>query len=204
MNSIEIKHGDYAVSEWSGGTTTQLWIWPEGADYASRNFTWRVSSASVEAEESEFTHLPGIERCLMILDGEVTLHHEGRYEKTLGRFEQDNFSGGWHTTSHGRATDFNLMTSLGEGRVQVIEVAGDLAQVITLKPLVDDWHEVSEVLYVADGSATVTLPDGTSENLSRGDTLMVHTDMRRDTQNLEFRNLTSEPLQIIRAIIYHN
>lgn len=48
------------TSTWSGGTTTQLAIYPEDADYGKRNFTWRLSSATVEAEESVFTSLPGI------------------------------------------------------------------------------------------------------------------------------------------------
>ena len=75
-----IRKGELPVSRWSGGTTTQLAIWPEGAVYAERNFVWRVSSARVETQESEFTSLPGVARCLMVLDGTLHLEHEGRYE----------------------------------------------------------------------------------------------------------------------------
>ena len=39
---------DFAVTPWSGGTTTQFLIFPREADYARRNFLWRVSSAAVE------------------------------------------------------------------------------------------------------------------------------------------------------------
>jgi len=54
------------TSKWSGGTTTQLAIYPEDADYGKRNFTWRLSTATVEAAESVFTSLPGIDRIIKL------------------------------------------------------------------------------------------------------------------------------------------
>ena len=44
--------GDFQVSTWSGGKTIQIAISPEGAAYADRDFLWRVSSATVELDES--------------------------------------------------------------------------------------------------------------------------------------------------------
>ena len=204
MNSCKVKHGGYQESVWSGGTTTQLWIWPEDADYAKRNFIWRVSTARVECEESEFTHLPGIERCLMILEGGVTLHHRDHYDKELKRYDQDNFSGDWHTVSRGCAKDFNLMTSAGEGRVQVAEIDAETETILTLKPLVDAWREVSELFYVTDGDLMLRLPDGTAEELNCGDTIMFHTDSRRDNPKIVFRNSSCKKIHIVRAIVYHN
>ena len=60
MNGIWEKRSpeDYVCSVWSDGTTTQLLIAPEGAHYAARDFLWRVSSATVELDESDFTPLP--------------------------------------------------------------------------------------------------------------------------------------------------
>ena len=66
---------------WSGGTTTELFIYPEGATYEDRNFKFRLSIATVESETSEFTPLAGVKRTLMLLHGELTLKHEGQYEK---------------------------------------------------------------------------------------------------------------------------
>ena len=43
----KLRPADYIVSVWSGGTTTQIAIAPEGARYAERDFLWRVSSATV-------------------------------------------------------------------------------------------------------------------------------------------------------------
>ena len=45
---IHLTKDDYVVSQWSGGTTTQLAIAPSGAQYGDRTFLWRLSSATVD------------------------------------------------------------------------------------------------------------------------------------------------------------
>ncbi|PJB57321.1 MAG: hypothetical protein CO098_11920, partial [Bacteroidetes bacterium CG_4_9_14_3_um_filter_41_19] len=99
------------VSDWSGGTTTQLYIFPPDASYQKRNFIFRLSTARVEMEKSEFTSLPGVTRKIMILDGEIRINHQNHYAKNLRKFDVDTFEGDWKTTSVGRCTDFNLMTT---------------------------------------------------------------------------------------------
>ena len=47
-----LTQADQVTTTWSGGTTTQLAIAPEGAVYADRDFLWRLSSAKVELEHS--------------------------------------------------------------------------------------------------------------------------------------------------------
>ena len=59
MRILHLTETDYKVGLWSGGSTTELFIWPEGADYGKREFTLRVSSARVDLEESDFTPLQG-------------------------------------------------------------------------------------------------------------------------------------------------
>ena len=100
----------HRTSKWAGGTTTELYIDPPGADFKLREFNYRLSTARVEAERSEFTSLPGVSRQLMILDGSISIYHERRYSKTLNKFDTDVFEGDWKTTSEGKCTDFNLMT----------------------------------------------------------------------------------------------
>lgn len=88
-----------------------MFIHPATADYRKRDFIFRLSSAVVEAEQAEFTRLPGVSRKLMILEGAIRICHQGHYEKTLSRFDVDAFEGEWITTSMGRCTDFNVMTT---------------------------------------------------------------------------------------------
>jgi environmental stress-induced protein Ves len=97
------------ISSWSGGTTTQLFIYPEHTEYAKRDFMFRISTATVETERSTFTSLPGFSRILMILKGELTIHHVGQYDKKLLPFETDMFDGSWRTSAEGLVTDFNIM-----------------------------------------------------------------------------------------------
>lgn len=109
---MEIKHfatSDYSVSTWSGGKTTELFISPENATLAERNFDVRISTASIEVKYSTFTSMNGYLRKLLVLEGTLELHHEGHRSVTLSAFEQDAFSGDWQTTSQGLAIDFNLI-----------------------------------------------------------------------------------------------
>ena len=73
--------------EWSGGTTCQLFIFPEDSTYSQRDFLFRISSAKVKFPSSTFTKLTGVSRVIMILDGELKLEHEGKYTKVLKKFE---------------------------------------------------------------------------------------------------------------------
>ena len=107
---------DYKKSEWSGGTTTQLAIFPPEANYAERDFLWRVSSAAVELEESDFTLLPDYDRLISTLAGELLLRHNGGPVLRLRPFEVHAFSGADATHSRGRCTDFNLMLRRGKAR----------------------------------------------------------------------------------------
>ena len=98
---------------WASGTSTELFIHPSEGSFAERKFLFRISTATVDAEESAFTFFEGITRHLMILQGRVELIHEGRYTRQLEPFDQDVFSGEWNTRSKGKVTDFNLMLKDG-------------------------------------------------------------------------------------------
>src|SRR6478736_1095979 len=92
------------TTEWSGGRTTELAIFPPVALYTNRDFEFRISTATVETETSTFTSLPGYKRLLMILKGELEITHIGEYTKKLATFETDTFDGGWQTSARGMAT----------------------------------------------------------------------------------------------------
>ena len=119
MKITKITSAEQMVSRWSGGTTTQLAIFPPQAVYADRDFLWRLSSAVVELPESDFTPLPDYDRILLILDGELTLSHDGGEEYTLHTLEQTRFDGASHTYSRGQVTDFNLMMRKGRCTGQI-------------------------------------------------------------------------------------
>ncbi len=105
-----IKAKEFKTINWSGGTSTELFIYPPSSDYKQGNFEFRLSTATVEVEKSNFTSLPGVSRKLMILDGEIEITHENQYSKKLTKFDIDTFEGDWKTSSIGKCVDFNLMT----------------------------------------------------------------------------------------------
>lgn len=106
-----LKNTDFTESNWSGGSTKQLYIFPEDASYADRNFQIRISTAKVEVPESTFTSLPGYSRKLIILEGEITITHQNHHSKELKPFEVDSFLGDWETAAIGTCVDFNVMTN---------------------------------------------------------------------------------------------
>jgi environmental stress-induced protein Ves len=101
----------HQTTTWTGGTTTQLFIFPETADYQKRDFQFRLSTATVEIERSDFTPLPGFSRKLLVLDGEIILNHKDHYTAQLKKFDVDSFVGDWKTSCIGKCTDFNLIIS---------------------------------------------------------------------------------------------
>lgn len=141
----------FQTTQWSGGSSTQLYIFPANATYAERNFQLRISTAKVEIEESTFTSLPGIDRKLMILDGEITITHEGKYSKNLKPFDVDTFSGDWKTTALGTCTDFNVMT-MGTRQSELYHVAMEPSSSYTLKP-----KETCKSLFLYPTSGTIHL-----------------------------------------------
>ena len=114
MTLTRLTPEDYITTRWSGGATTELLIRPRGAAYAQRAFLCRVSSATVELEESTFTALPDYDRLIATLEGEIDLVHDAGSPIHLRPYEVHAFDGGSKTVSFGRCRDFNLMLRKGQ------------------------------------------------------------------------------------------
>lgn len=113
MTVQRIRPDAYRTTSWSGGETTELYIYPEDASFATRQFGFRLSKATVTVDASEFTPLNGVTRWLMPLTGPLKLSHQNEgqklYEIYLEPFDVHCFRGDWSTKSVGQVTDFNLM-----------------------------------------------------------------------------------------------
>ena len=111
---------DFRTSTWSGGTTTELYLYPENGSYGARDFLFRISSATVDLDESDFTPLQGVERYITPLTGSFVLTHPQQPPVVLEPLSAPyRFSGGIPTHCVGRATDFNLMLKGCEGCMQL-------------------------------------------------------------------------------------
>lgn len=154
MKHYLCKEENFRVSNWTGGKTTQLAIYPASSEYVDRSFIWRLSSATIEQEESDFSRLPDYDRVLMVLEGEVVLSYEGERVARLKELEQDRFDGGWKTRSFGCITDYNLMVRKGnEGYLDLIYPEAEKAEITssfdTELPL------TTHALYCKEGYAVI-------------------------------------------------
>lgn len=133
MENIQLLPSEtYNTSSWSGGKTSELFIYPENSSFKSGDYSLRISIATVEIETSTFTALPDVNRTLMVLDGKLALEHKGHHSIELNAFEQDQFSGDWITNSKGKVTDFNVMTkNNAKSIVQKIDIEATKTLVLT-------------------------------------------------------------------------
>lgn len=198
VNIKLVKKDEQKVSRWSGGTTTELYIYPEESVYAERNFGFRVSSAVVELEESVFTKLDGIWRKIMILEGSLKLIHEGHHETLLKRFEGDSFSGEWNTKSIGKVTDFNLMTSDGfRGDIEAVTLSAFEDKNVSL----EDAGEEFLMVYSLSAKMMKVQVNDYCEELSQKDVLIIHI---KDENPVIKVNGTDDKAEIVLTKVYIN
>ncbi|XOV66788.1 MAG: HutD family protein [Fluviicola sp.] len=105
-----VKLSEIKIHRWSGGTTRELLIYPEGSSFNNGNFEMRISIATVEQDATTFTPLKDTYRTLLVLEGTQALDHQGAHSSKLKALEQDSFSGNWTTYCRGKSTNFNVMT----------------------------------------------------------------------------------------------
>ncbi|WP_422361515.1 HutD family protein [Reichenbachiella sp.] len=157
-----LKPDSTKIIFWAKGSSQELFIYPPTADFQKRDFLFRISLATVEAESSVFTPFPGVQRTLMLLKGEHTLMHKGYHTKRLSPFEQDTFEGDWETSSLGKATNFNLMCRSGASGIMKY-LKGSQGEKTTLKIKSD-----LELIYLYAGKASYQ-----GKSMESGDCLVI-------------------------------
>lgn len=196
-----IRKNEFQTSRWSGGTTTELLIYPEKAKYSERNFKWRLSSAKVEVDESDFTHLPGISRIIMIIDGKLILEHKGHHNAVLESFEQDSFMGDWETKSLGKVTDFNLMMNEEcTGKLQALSFKPEDTSKILLDESSEESGQITDTFYVVQGNLQIAEQDKVFE-VNEGELLSVTRASSENKYELSIYNKGNKEAKIIRATI---
>ena len=169
-NVQRIPKSQWKVSQWAGGSSSQIMIWPEDATYADRNFLFRISTAqAVTDEESDYTHLPGVTRHLLMLEGKAVVCHKDRYTLTMHPHKEiDIFDGGWDTCASGKVRDFNLMTRSGcDGTLSVLSQSTALNL---------SGNSTYTLLFCSEGSGELLGENGPSYSIEKDDSLLLHPD----------------------------
>ena len=187
-NVTLLRANDFQVSDWSGGKTKQLYLSPPTGHYGKRDFDYRLSTATVELAESQFSDLSGFHRILMSLDHTLHLHNASRQEETvLAPFTPYVFEGSDSITSRGTCTDFNLiysdhyqgqMIAISNGQelsrddeIQFIYALGDLTVTGTNLPALN--LEAEQLLIVEKETQETELHIMFSCNQSKGSPLAI-------------------------------
>lgn len=109
MQYRTICAADMKTSDWGGGRTTEIFIHPEGASAAARDFEVRVSTATVDLDETTFSGYKGYIRRIMPVEGAFELILDEQDHVKLERLDAATFDGGRHVRSVGRCRDFNVI-----------------------------------------------------------------------------------------------
>ena len=154
------KKEDFLSSTWSGGKTIQLDIFPRGSKYKERGFIWRLSTATCDLEESNFTSLPDYERVLMVLKGEAALVYEGERVARLRELEQDRFDGAYKTSCFGKITDYNLMVQKGNFGYMEVHKAQESKKLI-IPEIHSEYEYISRGIYCIEDFIIVSINEET-------------------------------------------
>jgi len=110
-----LRADDHVRMAWAngGGTTYQVMTSPEDADLAT--FDWRVSLADV-GSGGPFSSFPGIDRILLLIDGDAMQLVVDGATVPLARLDMARFAGEATTSAtlpSGPTRDLNVMTRRG-------------------------------------------------------------------------------------------
>ncbi len=186
----KITREQHMTSRWTGGTTTQLAIYPPQADYGKRNFIWRISSATVEQETSVFTSLPDYNRIISVVSGELSLTHENRPLVMLKPFDQDDFDGGIQTVSTGKVTDFNIMARKGQCQavLETLRLAAGSCCTLAGYSRKGAYNHYTRAIYCAQGEVEIKVSSSVFD-LDEGDLLLLST---QEEENFSIKFLAKQ------------
>lgn len=181
INIKVISSKEQKTSEWSGGNTTELFIYPENGCYQTRDFKYRISTAVCKDAHSVFTHLPDVKRELLVLEGDVTLTHNGEKKIHLREGDIDIFSGGDVTESDGMCIDFNLMvTGNHKGKLSYLKLPSAMSESLNVE-------EGITGIYLYQGRLELEYGKG-RKNIMEKDFVMINADETEKVKLLSCNN----------------
>lgn len=185
---------DYRSMPWKngGGRTTEIVSHPPEA--ALDVFAWRVSVAEVD-RDGPFSRFPGIDRTIVLLDGEGMRLRGGTLDADLTTpFALHTFSGDEATDCTlvaGRIRDFNAMVRRGRARGSVAVVRGEGAEFAPA-----DYR----LVYAATGQHECAISGWASRVLAAGYSLLVDHTADREGSPMTIRPLAADAVALVVSI----
>lgn len=128
----KITKKQFKTTEWSGGTSSEVYIYPESSDFLESNYEARISLAKVDVDKSSFSPLPRVERTLTVLEGEHFLSVNDRGFVPVLQYTPVTFYGGDKTESKGKALNFNFMKKTQKPHEVNIMQAGSSEKIVLI------------------------------------------------------------------------
>lgn len=192
-----IEDYKFKTSSWSGGKTTELYIYPKDSLYKNLDFNWRLSSATVELEHSTFTKLPNITRYICTLNGDLSITHNNEALINLSPFQVHKFQGDFDTESFGQVTDFNLMIGTKcDGYLSSINLVNSLSfpSFVYEKP----YTQLNEAFFCPTDDFNISI-DNQNEFIINKSTLVLFTIPYNQSINITLRS--DKEINILRSSI---
>ncbi len=157
---------------WSGGTITELFIYPENSEFENRDFIFEISTATVDVEQSNFTIFNNYNRIIMTLDNEFVVTHNDKETIALSKYEPHTFYGGDKTISRGKVNDYNFIMNreVCHGDITGMSLAN--GSVIYPRKGNDPCEKKLELVYCAKGKLTFKIHD-IRNVIHQGDILII-------------------------------
>jgi len=168
-----VKEDAVKTSSWAGGESKQYFIYPPTVEYATRNFSFRLSMATSNSDvEAKYSNLEDFTRYLVMLEGKAQVFHKGHYDIVMEPYKNiDVFDGGWESSAIGKVTDFNLMLARNcSGRMSVVDKNG----VITTNDFRENRNKKYNWLafFCGCGYASFELINDEAFSISKGDLIL--------------------------------
>ncbi|SHG20510.1 HutD family protein [Flavobacterium defluvii] len=156
------------ASIWSGGLTYEYMIFPKTANYADRDFGFRISSATIEQTPSEFTKFKGYHRYLVMLDNHLNVE-VNKEKKVYEKYEIMEFNSDDEVTSYTKGIDFNWMVSekISHHKLEITNSKQNYnAQIIILFSLESTVIKINEKPYDLNPYDLLVIENQKKENIS--------------------------------------